>query len=271
MTDPATSADSAAPDSKAPQPRQGALRRLYEWILGLAETRYGVLALALLAFAESSFFPIPPDVLLLALCLGLPRGAFKFALVCSICSVLGGVGGYYIGYSVEPVGRWIITHIASPDKFDVVAGMYGDNAFFFITVAAFTPIPYKVFTIAAGMFHESVPLSTLVLASVVGRSARFFLVAGLVYKYGPPVKVFIGLLVLGFASLPLVGGHQPLEWSQSLTRLQSENVNVRIMRIAQIRTAAGRAFGFDAELEPDDPANRPALEAIRAWFESREE
>jgi len=256
------------------------MRRLYEWILGLAGTRYGLPALAILAFAESSFFPIPPDVLLLALCLGLPRSSLKYALVCSLFSVLGGIGGYYIGYGIEPLGRWIITHVASPEKFDVVAGMYGEDAFFYITVAAFTPIPYKVFTIAAGMFHESVPLSALVLASMVGRTARFFLVAGLVYKFGPPIRVFIGryfnrlmwiflaLLVLGFLALKLLGGHEPLSWENTRAKLLSDNASVRAMRIEQVRERAGREFGFDPDRSPDDPANQAALEAIRLWFET---
>ena len=261
--------------------RPGAMRRLYDWILGLADTPWGVPALAILAFAESSFFPIPPDVLLLALCLGLPRRALRFALVCSIFSVLGGVLGYYIGYGVEPLGRWIITHIASPEKFDVVAEMYGNDAFFFITVAAFTPIPYKVFTIAAGMFHDSVPLTTLILASMVGRTARFFLVAGLVYKFGPAVRdyinkyfdrlmwIFLILLVLGFASLKYLGGHHPLELAETMSKLRSDNANVRVMRIEQVREKAGREFGFNPELSPEDPANQDPLEQIRLWFEEQ--
>ncbi|MFH0945570.1 MAG: DedA family protein [Planctomycetota bacterium] len=261
--------------------RPGAMRRLYDWVLSLADTPYAVPALALLAFAESSFFPIPPDVLLLALCLGLPGRSFRFALVCSVCSVLGGILGYTIGYGVEPLGRWIITHIASPEKFDVVAEMYGNDAFFFITVAAFTPIPYKVFTIAAGMFHDSVPLTTLVLASIVGRSGRFFLVAGLVYKFGPPVRdlinkyfdrimwIFLVLLVLSFASLKLMGGHHPLELEETLGKLRSDNANVRVMRIEQVRMEAGREFGFDPELAPGDPANQDPLEQIRLWFEQQ--
>lgn len=268
-------------ETAEPAARPGMVRRLYEWVLTLSETPYAVPALAVLAFAESSFFPIPPDVLLLALCLGKPRKAFLYALICSVFSVLGGVGGFYIGYAMEPVGRWIITHVASAEKFDVVAAMYGEDAFFFITVAAFTPIPYKVFTIAAGMFHESVPLSTLVLASAVGRSARFFLVAGLIWKYGPSVRVFIGryfdrlmwiflfLLILGFAVLKFAGSHPPLTFEESRVKLDSDNANVRIIRIEQIREAAGREFGFDPEFKGSDPGNRAALEAIRNWFEQQ--
>jgi len=142
-----------------------------------------------LSFAESSFFPIPPDVLLIALCMGAPTRAFRFAFWCSVCSVLGGIGGYYIGYAAEPLGRWIIFDLLHYGAaWDKVAALYGQNAFLSILTAAFTPIPYKVFTIAAGVFHEQVGLGTLIGASVIGRSGRFFLVAGCIYYFGPPVK-----------------------------------------------------------------------------------
>ncbi len=258
------------------------MRRLYDWILGLAETKYAVAALALLAFAESSFFPIPPDVLLLALCLGAPARSLRYAFVCSIASVLGGIGGYSIGYAFEPFGRWIITHVASPEKFDVVAGMYGEDAFFYVCVAAFTPIPYKVFTIAAGMFHESVPLSTLVLASLLGRSARFFLVAGLVWKFGPPVKYFIDrhfnrlmwtflvLLVLGFAAIKFVGGHSELTLADTLNKLDSNNVSVRILKVQEIEQRAGTTFGLDPAHLGGDPRNAEARKRLEEWFATRE-
>jgi membrane protein YqaA with SNARE-associated domain len=201
-------------------PRRGVMRRTYDWVLGWAESPYATLALFVLAFAESSIFPIPPDVLLLALCLGSPRKSLKYALVCSLGSVLGGIAGYYIGYAFEPVGRWIITTLANPDTFETVARLYQEDAFFYVLVAAFTPIPYKVFTIAGGMFHDWVPLSTLVLASIVGRSARFFLVAGLIWKFGRPIQnfidrrfnqlmwIFLLLLAGGFAAIKFFGSHE---------------------------------------------------------------
>ncbi|MFG0319254.1 MAG: YqaA family protein, partial [Planctomycetota bacterium JB042] len=144
---------STEPEAAPKAARPSLMRRLYDWVIGFAESKHAALALFLLAFAESSFFPIPPDVLLLALCFGAPRKSLFYALVCALGSVLGGVGGYYIGYAFSDLGRWLISTLAGPDKFDVVAGMYGDDAFFYVTVAAFTPIPYKVFTIAGGMFH----------------------------------------------------------------------------------------------------------------------
>lgn len=258
------------------------MRRLYFWVLGLADTRYGEPALFLLAFAESSFFPIPPDVLLLALCLGRPKRSLRFALTCSVGSVLGGIGGYWIGYAFEPLGRWIIAHLASPEKFDLVADMYGRDAFFYIAVAAFTPIPYKVFTIAAGMFHESVGLETLVLASAMGRTARFLLVGGLVYRYGPPIRVFIErafdrllwaflvLLVAGFVAIKFLGGGDPYEPDALEERLTSPLPAVRRLWIERVEEEADADFAFDPDLPPDHPANRAALERIREWARARD-
>jgi membrane protein YqaA with SNARE-associated domain len=201
----------------SPAPRPNALQRLYAWVLHWAETPHGLAALVVIAFIESSFFPIPPDVLLIALCMGAPKKSFRFAFWCAVGSVAGGVGGYYIGYLAEPLGRWIIfdlLHYGS--AWDKVAQLYGENAFLAILTAAFTPIPYKVFTIAAGVFHEQVGLGTLVLASVIGRSGRFLLVAGSIYLFGPPIKrlldrylelftvLFLVLLVGGFLLVKLL-------------------------------------------------------------------
>ena len=173
----------------APPARPNLLKRLYAWVLHWADTKYGLPALVIIAFVESSFFPIPPDVLLIALCMGAPKKSLKFAAWCSVGSVLGGVLGYYIGYAAEPLGRWIIFDLLHYGAaWDKVAILYGENAFLSILTAAFTPIPYKVFTIAAGVFHEQVSLGTLVTASAIGRTGRFLLVAGTIYLFGPSVK-----------------------------------------------------------------------------------
>ena len=183
---------SPAPEATLPAKKPGMIRRLYAWVLHWAETPYALPALFTLAFLESSIFPIPPDVLLMALCLGMPRRSFVFAFWCSLASVLGGVVGYFIGYAAEPLGRWIIFDLLHYGAaWDTVARLYADNAFIAILTAAFTPIPYKVFTIAAGVFHEQVSLGTLVLASMIGRSARFLLVAGAIRVFGPAVKVYL--------------------------------------------------------------------------------
>ncbi|MGR3310355.1 MAG: YqaA family protein, partial [Candidatus Brocadiales bacterium] len=127
------------------------LRRLYDWVLHWAETPYGPWALFILAFCESSFFPIPPDVLLIALAISVTKKSFKYALVCSVGSLLGGCFGYFLGYEFfEHIGKPIIHLYGATDKFEFVSQKYQANTFWAVAVAGFTPIPYKVFTIAAG-------------------------------------------------------------------------------------------------------------------------
>ena len=202
----------AAPPAKKPN----ILKRLYNWVLHWADTKYGLPALCVIAFAESSFFPIPPDVLLIALCMGAPKRAFKFAAWCAVFSVLGGMFGYYIGYAFfEQVGRRIIEFYQYQDAYAYVGRLYGENAFLSIFAAAFTPIPYKVFTIAAGVFHEQVSLTTLVIASAIGRTGRFLLVSAAIYFFGPPVKRFLDkyleILCVVFMVL-LIGGFILVKW-----------------------------------------------------------
>jgi len=183
------------------------LRRLYDWTVGWSERPGGAWALFFLALAESSVFPIPPDVLLLALCVGSPKKSFRFALICSAGSVMGGMIGYLIGSAAwHAVKDFFIPYVFSQAAFDKVQQLYAGNAFLAILAAAFTPIPYKVFTIAAGVFD--VGFGTLVLASALGRSARFLMVGGLIFIFGPSVKRMIekyfdwfawALLALGIA------------------------------------------------------------------------
>ena len=165
-------------------------RRLYDWTLHWAHTRYGTPALFTLAFAESSFFPIPPDVLMIALALSRRERALFYALVCSLGSVLGGMLGYWIGYGLwHVVQPYFIPYVFSREVFDKVVGYYNAEAFFYVFIAAFTPIPYKVFTIAAGVCQ--IPFWVLIVASAVGRSARFFLVGGLIYLFGAKMRAFV--------------------------------------------------------------------------------
>jgi membrane protein YqaA with SNARE-associated domain len=186
----------------------GWLRGLYAWVLHWAQTPYGSPALFLNAFAASSFFPIPPDPLLIALCLSLPQNAFKYAFICSLGSVLGGGLGYLIGAQfMKVIGERIIRFYKVERHFERVKKLYSKNAFWAVFVAGLTPIPYKVFTIAAGACN--IKLSTFFLASVISRSARFFLVAGLISLYGEEIKVFIdeyfNLLTIIFAVLLIAG------------------------------------------------------------------
>ena len=187
----------------------GWLRRLKAWVEDLAQRPGASYFLFVIAFAESSFFPIPPDVLLIALGVLTPSKSFRYALICSAGSVLGGMFGFYIGLEFyELVGRRIIELYGVEAQYLQVQQLYDQNAFTAIAIAGFTPIPYKVFTIAAGAFRVS--FLTLVLASALSRSARFFLVSGLFYWFGPTIKthidryfevltlLFVVLLVLGF-------------------------------------------------------------------------
>lgn len=192
--------------------RPHVIRRLYDWTLHWAETPHATWALFGLALAESSVFPVPPDVLLIALTLGNRPRAWWYAAVCSAGSVIGGVVGYALGalawHVLEPV---FIPYIFRREVFERVVDWYNAGAFWYVLIAAFTPIPYKVFTVAAGVCQ--IPLWILVAGSVVGRTARFVLVAGLLYWFGPPVRVFVekhfdrlmwvflALLILGFVAV----------------------------------------------------------------------
>jgi membrane protein YqaA with SNARE-associated domain len=188
--------------------RPGPVRRLYDWTLSWAGRPGGTKALFGLSFAESSFFPIPPDVLLMALALGKPKRALWFALVCTIGSVLGAIVGYGIGLVLfEQVGRPVLEFYGAMDKYHAVGELYRENLVAALGTAAFTPIPFKVFTIAAGSFE--IPLVPFVLISLVGRGLRFFVVAGLIRVFGAPIKSFIdryfNILSFVFVAL-LIGG-----------------------------------------------------------------
>lgn len=168
----------------------GIIRRLYNWTVSWADHKAGTHALFWIAFAESSFFPIPPDVLLMALCFGRRENWAKYALVCTAGSVLGGIAGWFIGWGMWAAVKDIfIPFVFSQENFNMVGELYSKNAFLAIFTAAFTPIPYKVFTVAGGVFHVS--LVTLIAGSIVGRAGRFFIVAGLIRLLGPSVRPFI--------------------------------------------------------------------------------
>lgn len=184
------------------------LRGLKAWVEGFAEKPGAGWALFAIAFAESSFFPIPPDVLLIALAMSVPAKSFRYALVCSLGSVLGGMFGYLIGLEFyDLVGRKIIEFYSLQEQYAAVKILYDQNAFLAIAIAGFTPIPYKVFTIAAGAFQVS--FATLVYASTVSRPARFYLVAALFFFFGARIKPLIDkyfeALTLAFVILLVAG------------------------------------------------------------------
>jgi membrane protein YqaA with SNARE-associated domain len=184
------------------------LQRMYircmEWI----QTPAGIWVLFFIAVAESSFFPIPPDVFLIALCVAAPKKSFHFALVCSAGSVLGGALGYGLGLTfMDTLGVRILDLYQLNDKYEIVQQLYQDYDALAVAAAGFTPLPYKLFTITAGAFK--VNFLTFILASLVSRAARFFIVSALIYKFGTPIQHFItkyfNILTLVFLLL-LVGG-----------------------------------------------------------------
>lgn len=186
------------------------VRALYDWVLSWADTPYGLSALAVLSFIESIFFPIPPDVLLIALVLGARERWLRLALTCTIASVAGGLVGYGLGaFLWENLAgtfyQWVpgFTEL----KFQRIQALYQSYDFWVVFTAGFTPIPFKVITVSAGACAINLPI--FVIASLVSRGARFFLVAWLLKRYGAPVRAFIerrfNLLTLLFTAL-LIGG-----------------------------------------------------------------
>jgi membrane protein YqaA with SNARE-associated domain len=184
------------------------LRRLYSWVLHWAETPYGSWALFLLALSESSFFPVPPDVLLIALAVSIPKKSFKYALICTAGSLIGGCLGYLIGWQfMITVGEKIIQFYGLTQKMQYIKDLYMQYDAWAIGIAGFTPIPYKVFTISAGAFN--INFTVFIIASAISRAARFFLVAWLIYLFGPKIKTFIdkyfNILAITFVVLLIAG------------------------------------------------------------------
>jgi len=184
------------------------LRALYDRTMALAETRYALLALAIVSFAESSFFPIPPDVMLIPMILAAPSRAWMIAGVCTVASVSGGAFGYWIGASLfETVGKPIIDFYGKGDYFDEFTTRFNEIGPWAVLFAGITPFPYKVITITSGV--TNLDFGVFMASSVVARGLRFFLVAALLWYFGPPIREFIerrfGLMTIIFFVL-LIGG-----------------------------------------------------------------
>lgn len=184
------------------------LRRLYDWVIRLAEHKHAQTALFGVSFAESSFFPLPPDLMLIPMVLAERLKAWRFALITTIASVLGGLFGYFIGAVLfETVGKPIIELYGLGHKMDVFFENYKTWGAVIVFVAGFTPIPYKVFTIASGVAGLSLPV--FIVASLISRGARFFLVAGLLYLFGEQIRAFIekylGILTFVFTFVLIAG------------------------------------------------------------------
>jgi len=184
------------------------LRRLYDWVMALAARPNAVPALATVSFVESSFFPIPPDAMLIPMVLARRRSAWRIAGICTIASVLGGILGYAIGYyAFETLGQWVIGLYGLEKEVEAYRTAYNEWGLWIILVKGLTPIPYKLVTIASGL--AAFDPWVFIAASIATRGARFYLVAALLYWFGPPIKDFIErylTLVTTAFVVALIGG-----------------------------------------------------------------
>ena len=194
------------------------IKKIYDWVIRLSEKPNGSRSLAIISFSEASFFPIPPDVLLIPLCLGNRSNSLKFALICSVFSILGAILGYYIGkllwWDVPGVQYSNLANLffeyvpgINDNGFMKIKNLYENWNFWIVFTAGFTPIPFKLITISAGTFN--INFHMFVIASVISRSARFFIVASLIRIFGEPIRNFIekyfNILAVTFTIL-LIGG-----------------------------------------------------------------
>lgn len=184
------------------------IRRLYDWTLSLAHHPKALWALALVAFIESSVFPIPPDLLMIPMIIATPRRAFVIAGVATVASVLGGLLGYAIGmFAFEGIGQPILESLGKSDSMEDFNARFNGVGFWAVLVAGLTPFPYKVITIMSGW--TAMPLGTFLVTSIIARALRFFIIATLLWKFGEPIRDFIekrlGLMFTLFC-IVLVGG-----------------------------------------------------------------
>jgi membrane protein YqaA with SNARE-associated domain len=184
------------------------LRKIYDWTMSLADHPHALWWLALVAFVESSVFPIPPDVLMIPMILARPSRAWLIAGVALVASVLGGLLGYAIGaFAYDSIGQPILEAMGKGDAMDAFSTRFNDFGFWAVLTAGVTPFPYKVITIMSGW--TAMPLATFVATSILARALRFFIVAGLLWAFGTPIRDFIekrlGLMFILFITL-LFGG-----------------------------------------------------------------
>lgn len=190
------------------------LRRLYDWTMSLADHRYALWFLAIVSFVESSVFPIPPDVLMIPMIIARPDRAWLIALVALVSSVLGGILGYLIGaFAYDTIGQPILMALGKEEAMAAFSTTFNDFGFWAVLTAGITPFPYKVITIMSGF--TGMPFMTFVATSILARGLRFFIVAGLLWKFGEPVREFIekrlGLVFVAFVVL-LIGGFYVLRF-----------------------------------------------------------
>lgn len=189
-------------------------RKLYDWTMRQAARPKAHRALAVVSFMESSFFPIPPDVMLIPMCLANRDQAWRYALICTIASVIGGIAGYAIGYFlIETVGQAIIDFYGYAEKWSAFEAAYDKYGVAVVLLMGFSPLPYKVATIASGATHFA--FAVFVISSVISRGARFFLVAGLLWKFGPPIRDFIErrlVILMWIFVIALIGGFVAIKY-----------------------------------------------------------
>lgn len=183
-------------------------RKLYLWTLGLAESRHATWALGVIAFAESSFFPIPPDTILVPMSLARPKRAWFYAFICSIASAAGGVLGYFIGALLfETVGKWLIGIYGYGGRVDEIRELYAQWGWAVIVFKGLTPIPYKIVTITSGLLEYNLP--AFIVLSLLTRGARFFILAVLLDRFGEPIKALLDKYFgwfLAFLAFSIVAG-----------------------------------------------------------------
>lgn len=184
------------------------IRALYDWTLNLARHPRAPIALSAVSFTESSFFPIPPDIMLIPMVIAEKAKAWFYAAICTVSSVAGAIFGYLIGLLLfEAIGRPVLAFYGYAEKFTAFAEQYNEWGALIVLIAGVTPIPFKVVTIASGTVGMN--LLVFIAASIVARGARFFIVAGLLYFFGPPIRAFIEKhlsLVFTLFCVLLVGG-----------------------------------------------------------------
>jgi membrane protein YqaA with SNARE-associated domain len=188
--------------------------RLYSRTLAVAAHRHAMAALALISFAESSFLPLPPDILLVPMTLAQPRRAWLIATVCTIASVTGGYVGYAIGYFLfDTIGLHVLEFYHMMDKYEAFKAAFAEWGAWIIVIKGLTPIPFKLVTIASGAAQFD--LVTFTVASIVSRGLRFFLLAALLWRFGEPIRDFIErrlMLVTSMIAAALVGGFVVLRY-----------------------------------------------------------
>jgi membrane protein YqaA with SNARE-associated domain len=180
-------------------------QRLYDWTISLATSRRAPQALTAVSFTESSFFPVPPDVMLVPMVMAKPERAWNYAFICTVASVLGALLGYAIGALLyDTLGLWLIRLYGYGDKMDAFRALYQEHGHWIILIKGLTPIPFKLITIASGL--AGYDLVWFILLSIVTRGARFYLVAGVLNRFGGPLRAFIekNLTLVGLATVATI-------------------------------------------------------------------